>query len=802
MPSAKSRKLSDAEWNLLQERADQFADALHKGQVSDWDPYLELLVPDTRRAVLHELIKIDMDHRWSKGQRPLLEEYLTSHSELGDLDALPVDLICEEYRIRKKRGGNPEVDDYMGRFPEQYSEVEKELEKESKTEPPKPAPKPTMHPPSMGETLGTEGGESVAQLHTLVSSPSELLKHSMKEKPAGTTQQTEEYKKTDMLGHGHFGEVWKATAAGGIDIAIKVITQPIERDAAQRELQALELVKNLRHPCLLATHRFWIVDSKLHIAMELADGSLRDRLKQCRKQNLPGIPRDELLMYFADAAEGLDFLHSRKVFHRDIKPDNIMLLHGHAKVADFGLARLQERQMMTVSFAGTPVYMAPEAWGGRGGPNSDQYSLAFAYAELRQGRRPIEASDFTEVMSKTLEGEPDLSGIPPEESKIVKRGLAKKPEERFKNCGEFVAALARATGNPVRLRSPQEADLRHANDSKNPESATFKESYQDKLRETATATSVRKKGASKLLPLMVGGIAIGLISFLVWNFVLKDQGTPTPTTVAKNENTEPENKTKITEPPITDKDPVVATKDKLWLPARFVAVPGSAIATVGVHKVPEQIEYKTTAGDTVRFRLIAPGGNLRPFYMMETKVTNSLFHDFADAEKSAVVSTAWKSTLPGNLPAVNMTAGEAHALAKWLGGKLPTTQQWDEAAGIRNRAGRDGPSLKFGTAAIGRAEPRSVDDTARDEGPYGTRDMAGNGREWTRDLLMPDGSKMEGPLSRPNASDLVVLRGRNFTLSKPLTYADMDYEAKTPQTQYYVKPSPWTGFRVVIEIPE
>ena len=94
------------------------------------------------------------------------------------------------------------------------------------------------------------------------------------------------------------------------------------------------------------------------------------------------------MLYFTSAADGLDFLHSRRVFHRDVKPDNILLMNGHAKLADFGLARAQERVDTSVSFAGTPVYMAPEVWRGKYRPESDQYSLAMTYAELRLGRRP------------------------------------------------------------------------------------------------------------------------------------------------------------------------------------------------------------------------------------------------------------------------------------------------------------------------------------------------------------------------------------------------------------------------------
>src|SRR5205823_5647664 len=125
------------------------------------------------------------------------------------------------------------------------------------------------------------------------------------------------YRLLGLLGRGAFGEVWRAEAPGGVLVAVKIIHRTATGEEARREKEALELVKQLRHHHLLSLQAVFSLEDRLLIALELADSNLRGRLHQCQKTGLPGIPPAELLRYFREAAEALDYLHKQKVHHRD-----------------------------------------------------------------------------------------------------------------------------------------------------------------------------------------------------------------------------------------------------------------------------------------------------------------------------------------------------------------------------------------------------------------------------------------------------------------------------------------------------
>jgi serine/threonine-protein kinase len=244
-----------------------------------------------------------------------------------------------------------------------------------------------------------------------------------------------EYDLVRRLGQGGFGEVWQAKGPGGFDVALKFIR--LDAPAGPVELRALELVKGIRHAHLLSMFGAWQQDGFLILAMELADGTLRDRLQKAQAEGLPGIPPGELLEYMGEAAKGLDYLNERHhpaestepvgIQHKDVKPENLLLVGGTVKVADFGLARFLEHTVTSASGGMTPAYAAPEFFGGQVTRWSDQYSLGVTYCGLRGGRLPF-TGDLAKVMAGHLGGPPDLSMLPEGERPAVARALSKQPQ--------------------------------------------------------------------------------------------------------------------------------------------------------------------------------------------------------------------------------------------------------------------------------------------------------------------------------------------------------------------------------------
>lgn len=249
------------------------------------------------------------------------------------------------------------------------------------------------------------------------------------------------------IGAGSYGEVWMADAPGGITKAVKFIYGCHNENRATNELKSLNKIKQVRHPFLLSLERIEVVDSRLVIVSELADMSLNDRFLACCDEGLPGIPRNELLGYLKDTADALDYIsEAHSLQHLDIKPENLLLVGGHVKVADFGLVKEVRDATQSLMSGLTPAYAPPELFDGRPNRTSDQYSLAVVYAEMVSGKRPFGGTTAAQLAVQHMQAKPHLRHLPPRDQDIVFKALAKDPLLRFPSCREFVEELISREG--------------------------------------------------------------------------------------------------------------------------------------------------------------------------------------------------------------------------------------------------------------------------------------------------------------------------------------------------------------------
>jgi eukaryotic-like serine/threonine-protein kinase len=253
------------------------------------------------------------------------------------------------------------------------------------------------------------------------------------------------YKLVKRIGAGGYGEVWTAEAPGQLVKAIKFVYGLLDEDRAARELKALNRIKGVRHPFLLSLERIEVVEGQLLIVTELADCSLKDCFEEYRKKELPGIPRQELLDFMRDAADALDYMSDQhSLQHLDVKPENLLLVGGRIKVADFGLVK--DIHDATASMMGglTPIYAPPEVFEGRPTRKSDQYSLAIVYQEMLTAVLPFPGRTAAQLAAQHLNAKPRLSSLPESDQPVIAKALSKKPGDRFNSCRELFNALVEA----------------------------------------------------------------------------------------------------------------------------------------------------------------------------------------------------------------------------------------------------------------------------------------------------------------------------------------------------------------------
>jgi len=256
------------------------------------------------------------------------------------------------------------------------------------------------------------------------------------------------------LGQGGMGTVYLARSSEGQDVALKTIIFPQGLNARarwetverfQREARA---ARSLTHDNICQVLDTGADGETFFIVMEYLDGqSLRERIDATGS-----LPVERSVQIMFDVCDAVAYAHDQGIIHRDIKPDNIMVLRGgRAKIMDFGLASIVYESGMTQTgtMLGTISYMSPEqARGEKLDVRSDVFSLGVTFYEMLTGRQAFagEAPGAVIHAISNTEVEP-VSGLPPTVSRTVNKCLRKQPMYRFQTVREIIAAL-RTTGVP------------------------------------------------------------------------------------------------------------------------------------------------------------------------------------------------------------------------------------------------------------------------------------------------------------------------------------------------------------------
>lgn len=413
--------------------------------------------PAMRRMVLIELIKVDLEYRHnSDGAILRLEDYLAEIPELGEPDGIPAELIYEEYHVRRNAGDDVDVADCLARFPNRLVDINRVFQLEATS------------------TMSMSGGKL-----------SETFQ---------TGEQVDDFYLMSALGSGAFGSVFLARQIS----MQRMVALKISSDKGE-EAQTLA---RLDHPNIVRVYdQHRLPDQNLRLLyMQFAPGgtlqsvirTARDRTEKSGRLVMECVAQavDQTGVLTSDnisltgglaekswpevtcqlgceLAQALDYAHSEKTLHRDVKPANVLLdAHGRAKLADFNISFSSEVEDANAAenFGGSLAYMSPEQLDacnvnrptqptdldGR----SDIYSLGVMLWELFYGQRPFADEDIEGDWTETVTAMADLrrkgvghspnnpvSAVEKQLDAVLRKCLQPEPAARFSSARQLAEEL-------------------------------------------------------------------------------------------------------------------------------------------------------------------------------------------------------------------------------------------------------------------------------------------------------------------------------------------------------------------------
>ncbi|WP_158264851.1 serine/threonine-protein kinase [Blastopirellula marina] len=383
---------------------------------------------------------------WQAGRQTSVEQFVALHPELSASEDDLFDLVYNELQLRRTFLGDFDLNDVEGRFPQFAQRIARQLR---------------LH-----DALQSirESGQSFSETRTAGAPGATTL-------GLASGQMFGRYRVQRFVGAGGFGVVYLATDTQlNRDVALKIPrVDDLPELQQKRFLQEAELAASLEHPHLVAVYDAGQISDVSYIASAYCPGKnlaqhLRDRGQPCDVRTAV-----EIAAHLADA---MHHAHERGVVHRDLKPSNVMLtskpcgdLPFTPQITDFGLAKLGEQRMRETSTSlvmGTPLYMAPEQYRGRGptGVHTDVYALGVILYEMVTGKPPYEGDNYYAVANAVVRGQvvsPQRlnADVSRDLAAIILQCIERDPEHRYANCADLARDLRLSlAGRRVSIRRP------------------------------------------------------------------------------------------------------------------------------------------------------------------------------------------------------------------------------------------------------------------------------------------------------------------------------------------------------------
>ena len=271
------------------------------------------------------------------------------------------------------------------------------------------------------------------------------------------------YTVRELIGAGGMANVYKAVVGPGgpvpegTVVAVKVLRQELmhDPDLVRRFKNESKAISLLNHPNIVKVYDVSVSENLQYIVMEYVDGmTLREYLNERGGK----LTSRETVHFISQILKALDHAHRNGVVHRDIKPQNIMLLdNGQLRMMDFGIARISraENQLTGGKAMGSVHYISPEqAKGDETDFTSDIYSVGVMMYEMLSGHLPFDADDVVEVAIKQISDKPQslqelAPNVPHGLVEITERAMAKRPDNRYASAAEMLNALNAYVENPA-----------------------------------------------------------------------------------------------------------------------------------------------------------------------------------------------------------------------------------------------------------------------------------------------------------------------------------------------------------------